>query len=409
MSKNDLWIEDFCLCTNQGQAVTAESLAHTLRELRYGPVRVEAEEGDKWLYVVHRRRRDFFCAVRVQQFLRPAPRFRDFPPEQVASLSPQEVELLKHHRWEVSVMRPMEATTLTPEKRRPDFLARLRQTLRGIPPTKTGPGLGEHPPYEAALWTARVADALFRLSGGVIVDTWALRMWGGEAWRREMALDEFDILTYTLIHVVHGDTSPHTTVWVHTHGMGRFARPDLEIQEVPYEWAGQAAYLLEDIAAYMAHGAVIEPGQHMFRCRDDPTPLTFVAVPEEEMRTHYRNLALRVVDLVSGGPCPPGIPRYIAHDCFQRALDALNRGQTEKAIALLTTSLQQLPQVGVTWLMRGVARREAGDLEGALEDINRAIEIDPTDADFYRERAEVYRALGRPEEAQADLEQAARL
>ena len=40
MSKNDLWIEDFCLCTNQGQAVTAESLAHTLRELRYGPVAI---------------------------------------------------------------------------------------------------------------------------------------------------------------------------------------------------------------------------------------------------------------------------------------------------------------------------------------------------------------------------------
>jgi len=50
-----------------------------------------------------------------------------------------------------------------------------------------------------------------------------------------------------------------------------------------------------------------------------------------------------------------------------------------------------------------------GRLDEALADLNRAIELDPEDAETIASRGQVYRLLGREAEALADLARAAGL
>ena len=58
------------------------------------------------------------------------------------------------------------------------------------------------------------------------------------------------------------------------------------------------------------------------------------------------------------------------------------------------------PQLEVTWRT---------DLDAALADCNRAIELDPENKEYYSERAVVYTARGEHEKANADFKQAYRI
>ncbi len=55
---------------------------------------------------------------------------------------------------------------------------------------------------------------------------------------------------------------------------------------------------------------------------------------------------------------------------------------------------------------RGVARWHQGDRVRALADLTRAIELDPENTEAYRNRGNIWRALGREERAVADFNRA---
>ncbi|MCX7833208.1 MAG: tetratricopeptide repeat protein [Ignavibacteria bacterium] len=53
---------------------------------------------------------------------------------------------------------------------------------------------------------------------------------------------------------------------------------------------------------------------------------------------------------------------------------------------------------------RGIAYRYKGDYDRAIQDYNKAIEINPNDADAYYYRGLAYEKLGKKEEAERDFE-----
>ncbi|WP_063765485.1 tetratricopeptide repeat protein [Nonomuraea candida] len=82
-------------------------------------------------------------------------------------------------------------------------------------------------------------------------------------------------------------------------------------------------------------------------------------------------------------------------------------GRHAEAGAALDRAVESAPGLAAAWGNRGVLRYATGDLEGAVEDLTRAIDLSPQ-ADLYGNRAVALRALGRTAEAEADDRRAAR-
>lgn len=73
------------------------------------------------------------------------------------------------------------------------------------------------------------------------------------------------------------------------------------------------------------------------------------------------------------------------------------RQVAQQAIASDTSQAQ-------AWAVRARALKQSGDLRGALADCHRALALEPDNQDWLLEAAEIYRALGQPQRALAQLQ-----
>ncbi|MEW9556172.1 tetratricopeptide repeat protein [Nonomuraea sp. NPDC050783] len=80
-------------------------------------------------------------------------------------------------------------------------------------------------------------------------------------------------------------------------------------------------------------------------------------------------------------------------------------GRFAEARTALDRAVTAAPRLAAAWGNRGVLRFESGDPEGAVEDLTRALELQPQ-PDLYANRAVALRALGRIAEAEADEQRA---
>ncbi|MEV0973427.1 tetratricopeptide repeat protein [Microtetraspora glauca] len=80
-------------------------------------------------------------------------------------------------------------------------------------------------------------------------------------------------------------------------------------------------------------------------------------------------------------------------------------GRYAEARAAFDAAVARDPAIGGAWANRGILRYQTGDLEGAVADLTRAIELEE-DAALYANRAIALRDLGRFDEAKADLARA---
>ncbi|MFF4624268.1 MFS transporter [Nonomuraea jabiensis] len=83
-------------------------------------------------------------------------------------------------------------------------------------------------------------------------------------------------------------------------------------------------------------------------------------------------------------------------------------GRHEAARTAFRTSLDLDPEAATTWAGRAVLAYEMGDLDGAVADLTRAIQLEESPV-FLFNRAVALRDLGEQESARSDLERAARL
>lgn len=153
-------------------------------------------------------------------------------------------------------------------------------------------------PANAVRFQVQIADALVERFGGVLVDPQMQLVWGAERWRAEGAWGELDLRRHV---VIHAEPLP-AGLWLHTHGLVKFDRPDLELFDVAESQVEDGALLLQRIARRLCAGTSVAAGDALdvggFSVRfvrgGDQTP------------NDYDNACLRVVDdtqqPVSGAP-----------------------------------------------------------------------------------------------------------
>ncbi|MBD2464790.1 tetratricopeptide repeat protein [Oscillatoria sp. FACHB-1407] len=98
----------------------------------------------------------------------------------------------------------------------------------------------------------------------------------------------------------------------------------------------------------------------------------------------------------------------LAQYFLQRASEQKQLNRPEEAIASYTRSLQWHP-TSSAYFNRGIALTEQQDLQAALEDLDRAIQLDPDMAQAYYERGNLWFELGDRQRAIADYTQTIRL
>jgi hypothetical protein len=174
----------------------------------------------------------------------------------------------------------LEASGLTEE-----MLAKFnRPAWRAILQLETA---GEDVP-ETVVFATRVAQRLAGLGDGVVMDTSGYRFFGPAGWPVEEPNSEFDAREHVHIH------TESDTGWIHTHGLIKFGRPEMEIYEVPAELHATAFGMLLDISQYVITSALVEPGQ---TCGDPEQPF-YAREGKKNQEGHWNGIpVLELVDL----------------------------------------------------------------------------------------------------------------
>jgi len=88
------------------------------------------------------------------------------------------------------------------------------------------------------------------------------------------------------------------------------------------------------------------------------------------------------------------------------AIQQLNSGLSGSALRAVNALVADFPGAASAHMARGGVNQRLGNLEAAIEDYSRAIEIDPTFAEAYNVRAGLHEALGQLDDAEADYDRA---
>ena len=88
-----------------------------------------------------------------------------------------------------------------------------------------------------------------------------------------------------------------------------------------------------------------------------------------------------------------------------RGVARKNKGDLDGALNDYSQAIRLKPDYAIGYNNRGVARMENGDLDGALVDYNQAIHLKPDDADMHYNRGMLFRLKDQPAAAVADLQQ----
>ncbi len=91
------------------------------------------------------------------------------------------------------------------------------------------------------------------------------------------------------------------------------------------------------------------------------------------------------------------------------ALEAHKAGRLQEGIEIYTEYLVKNPKSAEAYNWRGMAYEDLGELNKALADVNRALELSPNYSDAYNNRGEVYRRQNKFVEAMNDYRKASEL
>jgi tetratricopeptide (TPR) repeat protein len=97
-------------------------------------------------------------------------------------------------------------------------------------------------------------------------------------------------------------------------------------------------------------------------------------------------------------------PDDTAESLLNRARDAASAGDLESALALFEDLTNRYPQFAEGWNQRAILHYLRGDVQGSLDDIARALELEPRHFGALAGRGQCYLRLDRPQESLAAFE-----
>lgn len=105
------------------------------------------------------------------------------------------------------------------------------------------------------------------------------------------------VMDVVRLHMVTDDRG-----WIHSHGLGGFGLPELEIVGCPLYLCKGAMGLLNHIAQYMLDGGVVKAGERMGL--GGPIAIQFIEpIPLEGEEGHYEYPVLRITDAPMHNDC----------------------------------------------------------------------------------------------------------
>ncbi|HST87030.1 MAG TPA: tetratricopeptide repeat protein [Ktedonobacterales bacterium] len=286
-------------------------------------------------------------------------------------------------------------------------------------------------------WLTRVQRVLLELTQGVAVDPAAQRCYG----RADLArLATSDPLAFIVLHDEAWDADSR---WLHTHGMQKLGRPELDVVAVPLSLHAEASAFLRDVAFSLAGGARLAPGDEIdlgdagravavsapvdddHRAPFGRLRLADAPLPGERQTERARRLlcALALSEAARRASAGAGDVAGALADC-DRVLAAdpdepaalalkarlyLRAGRTLDALSLADLMELRAPGDYRGPLIAGLALAALGRDREALHALNRAIEREPEAAEVYAVRSQVHERLGDARMAAEDRTHAAYL
>lgn len=201
-------------------------------------------------------------------------------------------------------------------------------------------------------WTIQLARVLTQLCDGVLMDPLAQQCLApGELSR----IQRGDALAHVAIH---DEPWGVESRWLHTHGLQKFGRPELDLVDVPLSLTDEAIAFLRDLTASLAGGAHLAAGGEV----DLDDLGTVVAVKAPADVDHQATFGrLRLADT----PLPGERQSISMARCLKRAA-----------------------------LVEAARKRAVGDTEGALRDVDRVLAADPDECSALELKAQVYLSQG---------------
>jgi len=277
-------------------------------------------------------------------------------------------------------------------------------------------------------WGTHVLRILLDLTQGTAIDPAAQRGYG----RAEIAhIRPHDPLAHVAMHRELWDAESH---WLHTHGLQKFGRPELDLAAVPHSLEDEGWSLLREVASLLAHEGTLVAGQEI-DFEEQGHLVALGALPDADHHAPFGRLRLCDAAL-PGGTESVGAGRLLARmamaDAQRRAemqdvagaLEILDRvlaanpddctALTSKSAILLrggnaaeALNLGELMELRVPGDYRGpltVGRALAtmGRYREALVALDRAILREPDAAESFDARARVHERLGNAQPAATD-------
>jgi hypothetical protein len=156
---------------------------------------------------------------------------------------------------------------------------------------------------DTVTFATQLADRVTVVARGCADDFNAQRFFAEGSWRLERDEEGFAPAEHISIHVL---TAPPKGLWVHSHGLLKFGRPEFEMRGVPPELLRDAINTTLDFASYVVEELPIAPGHTL---GNPQTPLH--ARLGRADTEHWEGApVLELVDVdKSGHPVPIGVER----------------------------------------------------------------------------------------------------
>jgi tetratricopeptide (TPR) repeat protein len=206
-------------------------------------------------------------------------------------------------------------------------------------------------------WATQVMRVLLDLTQGTAIDPAAQRSYG----RAEIAhIRPHDPLGHVAMHRELWDAESH---WLHSHGLQKFGRPELDLAAVPHSLEEEGWALLREVANLLAHGGTLVAGQEI-DFEEQGRLVAVGALPDADHQAPFGRLRLCDAALPGEGE-PVGAGRLLARMAMADAL----------------------------------RRTEMQDIVGALEILDRVLAANPDDCTALTSKAAIYLRGGNAAEA----------